>query len=122
MTICCSLPNLLAYEVLSIAASWIAATARATLEAVTTLDDGFCHRTSRRRKWQRCRPRCRRPHDEDDAFCTLSHDDHSQKNCKAVHLNRCLPAQPPHSDHQRPQPQVHFQVLARNLGTSLPFV
>ncbi|GJP47149.1 hypothetical protein CLOM_g6376 [Closterium sp. NIES-68] len=109
-------PDLPTHEVFSTAASWTAATARATPTAVATRDDGLRHGPSGNRNEQRRRPRRRRLTDEDGAFCTLSHNNHSRGYRETFHLHRCPFTRLTISDHQRPRPKNHVQVLARNKG------
>ncbi|GJP57281.1 hypothetical protein CLOM_g16302 [Closterium sp. NIES-68] len=110
-------PDMPAYEVLSTATNWTAATAQATPKAVATCNDGLRHGTFGWCKGQRRRTRRRRSPEKNGTFRTLSHDHHNRRNNQTIHLHCCLFAQPTIGDHQRLRPQVHVQVMAREIGT-----
>ncbi|GJP87017.1 hypothetical protein CLOP_g16984 [Closterium sp. NIES-67] len=74
------------------------------------------HGTSGRRNGQRRHPHRRRSLDKNGAFCTLSHDNHSRRNNQTLHLHRCSSPRPTIGDHLRSRPQIHIQVLARDMG------
>ncbi|GJP51448.1 hypothetical protein CLOM_g10609, partial [Closterium sp. NIES-68] len=117
-------PNLPTHEVFSTAASWTAATARATPVTVATCDDGLRHGAPGRSHGQRRRAGLRRSTDEDGTFRTLSHNNHSRRYREAFQLHRCSSARPTLSDHQRPRPKFtskFWQETWAQYGTHLQF-
>ncbi|GJP30149.1 hypothetical protein CLOM_g22620, partial [Closterium sp. NIES-68] len=109
-------PDLPTNEVFPTAASWTDATTRAIPATVATCDDGLRHGAPGRRHGQRRRPGRRRSSDEDGGLRTLSHNNPSRRYSEAFHLHRCSSARPTLSDHQRPRPKIHVQVLAGDMG------